>query len=275
MLLETARASECNDNPGQFTVTAKVGMWYAGDTNPSDSAAGRVHAHLMVLTHVLYGLKKLPPAKSQEIYDLMLDVSHINKPFVISSASATLYRLFSMHCDHSLDSTPRFEGPDEAGNVRTMGIPGSLNNAVARWVSKSCQECPKLTWSSPSEDAVDFILGMMKSLVAHVRKELKSMKEQGQLSDAHIASRMRLRRLQVFLGAISLALNPINQRFACAEKGPVAEAESIDICWVPPSKKLVECSLIDDVLQLSLEVLEGTDAGNTFTIAFAILELEV
>ena len=32
---------------------------------------------------------------------------------------------------------------------------------------------------------------------------------------------------------------------------------------------------MDDVLQLSLEVLEGTDAGNTFSIAFAILELEV
>lgn len=233
-----------------------------------------MHAHLMVLTHVLYGLKQLPAAKAQEVYELMLEVSHISKPFVISAASAALYRLFSMHCDHSLDSTPRFEGPDKDGKMQTMGIPGSLNNAVARWVSKNCKDCPKLTWSSPTEDQVDFALKSMKALVAHVREELAAMREQGQLADAHISSRMRLRRLQVFLGAIALVLNPINQRFAIAEKGTVAEAASIDICWEPPNKKLVDCSLMDDVLQLSLEVLEGTDAGNTFTIAFAILELE-
>jgi hypothetical protein len=249
-------------------------MWDAGDTNLSASAAGRVHAHVMVLTHVLYGLKKLPPAKSQEIYELMLEVSKISKPFVISSASATLYRLFSMHCDHALDSTPRFEGLDRDGKLQKMGIPGSFNNAVARWVSKSAQECPKLTWSTPGEDEVDFILTMMNSLVAHARQELSSMKQQGQLADAHISSRMRLRRLQVFLGAVALALNPINQRFAYAEKGPVAEAESIDLCWEPPSHKLANCTLMEDVLQISLEVLEGTDAGNTTTIGFAILELE-
>ena len=205
----------------------------------------------------------------------MLEASQISKPVVISAASAALYRLFSMHCDHALDSTPRKEGPDKDGKMQSMGIPESLNNAVARWVSKDCRNCPKLTWSCPSEDEVDFALKMMKALIAHVREELVAMKEQGQLADAHISSRMRLRRLQVFLGAIALALNPIDQRFAIADKGAVPEAESIDICWEPPNKKTVECFLMDDVLQLSLEVLEGTDAGNTFSIAFAILELEV
>jgi hypothetical protein len=234
-----------------------------------------VHAHIMVLTHVLYGLKKLPPAKSQEIYELMLEASKIRKPYVISSASAALYRLFSMHCDHALDSTPRFEGLDRNGKLQSMGIPGSLNNAVARWVSKDARECPKLTWSAPQEDQVDFILKMMHSLVAHAREELSAMKQQGQLADAHISSRMRLRRLQVFLGAVALVLNPINQRFAVAEKGQVADAESIDLCWEPSSEKLANCTLMDDVLQLSLEILEGTDAGNTTAISCAILELEV
>lgn len=229
----------------------------------------------MVLTHVLYGLKKLSPAQAQEIYELMLDVARINKPFVISSVSAALYRLFSMHCDHALQSTPRSEGLDKAGKLQKMGIPGSLNNAVARWVPKSCQDCPILTWSIPSEDSVDLALSMMNQLVTHVREELMSMKEQGSLADAHISSRMRLRRLQVFLGAIALTLNPINQRFACADQGPCAETDSIDLCWEPPHRKLVECSLIDDVLELSIEVLQGTDAGNTHTIGFAILELEV
>lgn len=250
-------------------------MHDAGDTNPSDSAAGRVHAHLMVLTHVLYGLKELPPAKAQDVFELMREVSHISKPYIISSSSAVLYRLFSMHTDHSMDSTPRFEGPDKDGRIQKMGIPGSMNNAISRWVSKSCDGCPKLTWSSPTEAEVEFALKLMHSLIAHVREELASMKQQRKLADAHISSRMRLRRLQAFVGAVSLALNPINQRFGSAEKGPVAEAESIDVCWEPPSQKLLECTLLDDVLQLSLEILEGTDAGNTYTIAFAMLEMEV
>lgn len=173
----------------------------AGVTNPSQSAAGRVHAHLMVLTHVMYGLKQLDRAKAQQIYELLLEVSRISKPAVISAASASMYRLFSMHCDHILNATPRLEGPDMDGNLQQMGIPGSLNSAVARWVPRTCKECPRLTWATPAEDGVDAALGMMQALVQHIREELRSMKEAGQLADAHVSARMRLRRLQVFLGA--------------------------------------------------------------------------
>lgn len=248
----------------------------AGDTNPSQSAAKRVHAHLAALSFVEQGLRSNVAPHARTIYDIMLRVTRIADPLVVMLSSRVLSTMFNSLAFCWILPTPRLEGVDETGEMQSMGIPGSLNSAVARWVPKACAGCAKLNWSTPSDAHVDIALELMQGCVQHAREALAAMKAAGTLADSKSSSRQELRRLQTLLSVVARILDGSACTIATSAVAATAPPqERFGICLPPPSPKIGKCTLMNDVLELSLEIIAGTDAGNVQALSVAMVELEV
>ena len=248
----------------------------AGDANPSQSATKRINAHLAVLSFVEQGLRSNVAPHARKIFELTLRVTRVADPLVVVLASRVLSTMFNSLTFCWILPTPRAEGVDVDGETQSMGVAGSLNNAVARWVPKSCEGCAKLQWHTPTEEQVDLALELMGECVEHGREALAAMKAAGTLADSKSSSRQELRRLQTLLSVVARLLDGSACTVATTNGAAAAAAEErFDICIPTPSPRIAACTLMNDVLELSLEIIAGTDAGNVQALSVAMVELEV
>lgn len=229
-----------------------------------------------MLSFVEQGLRSNVAPHARTIHNLMLRVTRIADPLVVMLSSRVLSTMFNSLAFCWILPTPRLEGADEAGEMQSMGIPGSVNGAVARWVPKACAGCAKLHWSTPSDAHVDIALELMQGCVQHAREALAAMKVAGTLADSKSSSRQELRRLQTLLSVVARSLDGSACTVATSAVAAAAPPEErFDICLPPPSPKIGACTLMNDVLELSLEIIAGTDAGNVQALSVAMVELEV
>eukprot|EP00892_Ulva_mutabilis_P003225 jgi/Ulvmu1/12903/UM098_0091.1 len=247
----------------------------AGDVNPSQSATKRVHAHLVVLSYVVQGLHGGIASRARNILELMLSVTRIPDALVVVLTSRVLSTTFNnLACLRPLP-IPLYEGVDETGQVQSMGVAGSLNNAVARWAPKACAGCPKLHWSMPVEEHVELAMELMQACVQHARKALAAMQAAGTLADSKSSSRHELRRLQTLMSVVARAVDGKACSLATsADAAAASKGERFDICVPAPARQISECSLLREVLELSLEIIAGTDTGNVQALSVAMVELE-
>lgn len=229
-----------------------------------------------MLAFIEQGLRSNVAQHARTVYDLVLRVSRISDPLAVILAARVLSTLLNSLAFCWILPTPKLEGPDVAGEMQSMGIPGSLNNAVAKWVPKTCEGCPRLQWSMPTDEHVDLALDLMGACVQHARQGVAAMKAAGTLADSKSSSRQELRRLQTLMAVVSRLLDGTACTVATSAVTFAASPEQrFDTCAPTPSSKLTACKLMNDVLELSLEIIAGTDPGNVSALSNAMVELEV
>lgn len=230
----------------------------------------------MVLSQVEQGLHEGIAPSARRIYDLMLRVTQIPDPLVVVLSSRVLSTMLQSLAFARILPMPISEGLDETGQVQSMGVAGSLNNAVARWAPKTCAGYPQLRWNTANEEHVGVAMELMKAAVQHAREALARMKAAGTLADSKSSSRHELRRLQTLMSVVARALDGAASSIAMSPEAAAAPADQhFAICMPPPSRQVGTCTLMNDILELSLEIITGTDAGNVQALSVAMVELEV
>jgi hypothetical protein len=244
-----------------------------------------MHTRLVLLLGVLHGLHETISDHTEAIYRLSFSASKVADPMVIASAAC----VYGMLPGHLLMDCPNLaalyerDGAARGAGEPSLGLPGTINNAVARWVPRNMQGCPPLPWYVSSAKNVALGRSVLERGMRELRDELAAMVADGSISDSAHTARLRLRRVQCFLHAIQTSMTPWGDGLPQSRAGPNAEgllgeanAESDSISVSICSQAGWEgCTLMHDIMQAVMLVIERADSENTTALSLAIISLEV
>lgn len=245
-------------------------------TNPSKALLKVLHARLSLLAGVLYGLRSHITSYTDAIYDLVTAVSKVPDATIITAST------------HVLSIIPSLLGSDRP-DLRALysrrhdlplTLPGSVNNAVARWVARDMDGSPPIPWHCVTPEETAVARALLERGMRDMRAELDAMIADGSISESGHAARLRLRRVQSVLYAIQTSA-PIGLHDVQVDPDAAGltgkadgDVDSINTPIVPPPGWDGN-TLTHDVMRASLDIIEHVDAGNTWSLSMAISSLEV
>jgi hypothetical protein len=268
----------------------------AGTANPSKALCKCVHARLVLLSATLSGLRGYVAAHGEQLYSLAASVSQIADPMVIAAAVQGVFIMLP-----SLLSIPRVNftelyshsdvaeaesaahaaaGGDGEGQEPSLGLPGTVNNAVARWVAKDGAGARRLPWAVPTPSDVAAARALLERAMRDMRAEIDAMIADGSIADAGHTPRLRLRRALNFISCVQTCLGHITPRDAARDDAIDLRDEldfAVDSIAVAAMAQggWEGCTLAHDAIEAALLVAAHADAGNTWALGMSVHILQV